>query len=92
MLVLNTIRLKANSSKKAWYVLQLVELKEGFAIIKTSGAKGAKGVEDGWFFTTLECAEKRLGRIVKEKTTKNSGRQYQISNEVQELPPQLSFW
>lgn len=89
MKILRTIRLEATSPKNAWYELELVELLEGFAVIKRSGQQAAKGLEDAWFRRTLESAEKKYSDTIKQKTSRTSGRQYK---EVTALKPQLALW
>lgn len=89
MKILRTIRLEATSPKNAWYELELVELLEGFAVIKRSGQQAAKGLEDAWFRRTLESAEKKYLDTVKQKTSRTTGRQY---NEVIAVKHQLGLW
>lgn len=86
MRILDKVYLEANSPKKAWYVLELVELAEGFAIIKHSGSQSAKGIEEAWFRLTLEQAEKKFSDIKNKKMNKQTGRIYieVPSSELQE--------
>lgn len=76
MRILDTANLKTNSARNAWYVLELVELAEGFAIIKHSGPQSAKGIEEAWFRLTLEQAEKKFSDIKNKKMNKKTGRIY----------------
>ena len=89
MKILRTIRLEATSPKNAWYELELVELHEGFAVIKRSGQQAAKGVEEAWFRRTLESAEKKYLDTIKQKTSRTTGRQYK---EVIVAKHQLDLW
>lgn len=89
MKILQQTRLEAISPKNAWYELELVELLEGFAVIKRSGQQAAKGLEDSWFRRTLESAEKKYHDTVKQKTSRTTGRQYK---EVPAGMKQLDLW
>lgn len=89
MNILRKTRLEATSPKNAWYELELVELLEGFAVIKRSGQQSAKGVEEAWFRRTLDGAEKKYLDTLKLKTSRTAGRQYkEVPNDSQ----QLDFW
>ena len=89
MNILQSIRLEADSPKKAWYELQLVQLLEGYAVIKVSGPQGSSGQEVDWFFRALEPADKRYTTIVNQKTARKSGRQYK---QVDNVETQGSLW
>lgn len=89
MKILKQTRLEATSPKNAWYELELVELLEGFAVIKRSGQQSAKGVEDAWFRRTLEGAQKKYQDIINQKTSRTSGRQYK---EVSGVIHQPDLW
>lgn len=89
MKILQKTRLEATSPKNAWYELELVELLEGFAVIKHSGQYAAKGVEDAWFRRTLDSAEKKYLDIIKQKISRTTGRQYK---EVPTVSQQLDLW
>lgn len=89
MNVLRSTRLVAKSPKNAWYELELVELLEGFAVIKRSGQQDARGVEEAWFRRTLDSAEKKFLDTIKQKTSRATGRQYK---EVPIVSQQLDFW
>jgi hypothetical protein len=87
--ILQKTRLEATSPKNAWYELELVELLEGFSVIKRSGQQAAKGIEDAWFRRTLDSAEKKYLYTIKQKTSRTTGRQYK---EVTPAKPQLDLW
>lgn len=87
--ILRKTRLEATSPKNAWYELELVELLEGFAVIKRSGQQAARGVEEAWFRRTLDSAEKKYLDTIKQKTSRTTGRQYQ---EVSADSQQLDLW
>ncbi|BET57743.1 hypothetical protein [Geobacter sp. 60473] len=89
MNILRKTRLEATSPKNAWYELELVELLEGFAVIKRSGQQAARGVEEAWFRRTLDSAEKKYLDTIKQKTSRTTGRQYK---EVPSVSQQLDFW
>lgn len=89
MKILQQIRLEATSPKNAWYELELVELLEGFAVIKRSGQQSAKGVEDAWFRRTLDSAQKKYQDIINQKTSRTSGRKYM---EVPAVTHQMDLW
>jgi len=89
MKILQKTRLEATSPKNAWYELELVELLEGFAVIKHSGQQAAKGVEDAWFRRTLDSAEKKYLDTIKQKTSRTTGRKYK---EVPAVSQQLDLW
>src|SRR5262245_12062521 len=87
--ILRMTRLEATSPRNAWYELELVELREGFAVIKHSGQQAAKGVEDAWFRRTWDSAEKKYLDVIKQKTSRTTGRQYK---EVPAVSQQLGLW
>lgn len=89
MKVLQQTRLEATSPKNAWYELELVELLEGFAVIKRSGQQSTKGVEDAWFRRTLDSAQKKYHDIITQKTSRTTGRQYK---EVPDVMQQMDLW
>lgn len=73
--VLQEVHLEApDSALRAWYTIKIIEIPGGHLVTKLSGAAGRKPDTETWFRPTLEEAEKKLSRIVQEKTDPNSKR------------------
>ncbi len=73
--VLQEVRLEApDSALRAWYTIKIIEIPGGHLVAKSSGATGRKPDTETWFRPTLEEAEKKLSRIIQEKTDPNSKR------------------
>ena len=91
MRLITSSQLVAASTRQAWYEVGLYELEEGFAIIKQSGANGAKGVLEAWFRSDLAAAEKKYNLIIQQKTQGRGGRQYTPAPPKQ-VAVQLALW
>ena len=85
--------LKAESPRKAFYILKLEKIRDGFIVSKESGADRKVLHKESWFRETLEEAEKLFRRILLQKTnpSRKSPRKYKIINlldfSVNRYPP-----
>jgi len=79
---LKTIELIANSPQKAFYILHLEKITDGYLVTKESGGKGKVLNRESWFRETMDAAEKLFSKIVREKTNpaRKSQRKYRPVN------------
>lgn len=76
--ILREIRLEADSKKKAFYILRLIECRGAYSIEKISGAGGKILDRRRWPMPSLPAAEKRFNRTIKSKLNpdRNNPRKY----------------
>ena len=76
--VLKSVYLEAESPRKAFYVLTLRKITDGYLVCKESGAKGKVLHREAWFRETLIEAERLFERklLQKTKASRRSPRKY----------------
>ena len=76
--VIKSVYLEAESPKRAFYVLTLRRITDGYLVCKESGAEGKVLHREAWFRETLIEAEKLFERkrLQKTKTSRRSPRKY----------------
>ena len=76
--LIKSVYLEAESPKRAFYVLALKKIADGYLVCKESGAEGKVLHREAWFRETLTEAERLFERKLLQKTrvSRRSPRKY----------------
>ena len=78
-----SVRLEADSPRKAFYVVEILKLTHaGYIIRKSSGAEGAKANIESWYRDSISGAEKKMHQLINHKLRKKAGRIYHLVREI----------